>query len=94
MMTEQVWGEIEKLYIESEEVAHRLGIKFAGNEDVGFEEFEDNWTRLLDVTPVIVQLEAREASARAIMEKFIFKVDSGMARSKETYAEMKEWLDD
>ena len=40
------------------------------------------------------QLEAREASARAIMQKFVDKVDSGLARSTETYAEMKEWLDD
>ena len=36
----------------------------------------------------------REASARAIMEKFVGKVDRGMAKSVETYAEMKEWLDD
>ncbi len=34
------------------------------------------------------------ASARSIMEKFVFKVDTGRARSKETYAEMKEWLED
>ena len=39
------------------------------------------------------QLETRESTARAIMEKFIFKVDEGLARSKETYAEMKAWLD-
>jgi len=40
------------------------------------------------------QLEARLASARAIMQKFVDKVDRGMARSVETYAEMKEWLDE
>ena len=40
------------------------------------------------------QLEARLASARAIMQKFVDKVDRGMARSTETYAEMKEWLDE
>ena len=34
------------------------------------------------------------ASARAIMQRFVDKVDSGRARSTETYAEMKEWLDD
>ena len=34
------------------------------------------------------------ASARAIMQKFVDKVDRGLARSIETYAEMKEWLDD
>ena len=33
------------------------------------------------------------ASAHAIMQKFVDKVDRGMARSTETYAEMKEWLD-
>jgi len=37
---------------------------------------------------------AQLASARAIMQKFVDKVDRGMARSIETYAEMKEWLDD
>jgi len=36
----------------------------------------------------------RLASARAIMQKFVGKVNRGMARSVETYAEMKEWLDD
>ncbi len=41
----------------------------------------------------IAYLEAREISSRAIMEKFVGKVDTGMARSKETYREMKEWLD-
>ena len=40
------------------------------------------------------QLKASLDSARAIMQKFVDKVDSGRARSKETYAEMKEWLDD
>ena len=34
------------------------------------------------------------ASARAIMQRFVDKVDSGLARSKETYGEMKEWLDE
>ena len=35
-----------------------------------------------------------EASARAIMQKFVDKVDSGLARSTETYAEMKQWMED
>ena len=43
------------------------------------------------------------ASARAIMQKFVDKVDRGMARSAdgwivrcdtETYAEMKQWMED
>jgi len=49
--------------------------------------------------PVLVEwqrdadrLEERTLAARAIMEKFVNKVDTGRARSKETYAEMTEWL--
>ncbi len=38
--------------------------------------------------------EKRLASARAIMEKFVGKVDSGTARNKETYREMKAWLEE
>ena len=38
--------------------------------------------------------EIKNASARAIMQKFVHKVNTGMARSTETYREMKEWLDD
>ena len=47
--------------------------------------------------------EIRLASARAIMQKFVDKVDRGMARSAdgwivrcdtETYAEMKQWMED
>ena len=34
------------------------------------------------------------ASARAIMQKFVDKVDRGMARSTETYAEMKQWMEE
>ena len=33
-------------------------------------------------------------SARAIMQKFVDKVDRGMARSIETYAEMKQWMEE
>ena len=36
----------------------------------------------------------RLASARAIMQKFVSKVDRGMAKSVETYAEMTEWLEE
>jgi len=36
----------------------------------------------------------RLASARAIMQKFVDKVDRGMARSTETYAEMKQWMEE
>ena len=39
-------------------------------------------------------LKVANASARAIMQKFVDKVDSGLARSTETYGEMKEWLDE
>jgi len=40
------------------------------------------------------RLEEREDQARAIMQKFVDKVDRGMARSVETYAEMKQWMED
>lgn len=61
------------------------------------EERASNWGRdwkigRKHIAREVRKLEDREASARAIMEKFVNKVDSGMARSKETYAEMKEWL--
>ena len=39
-------------------------------------------------------LTARLASARAIMQKFVDKVDRGMAKSIETYTEMKQWMED
>ena len=44
--------------------------------------------------PSPAHLEARLASARAIMQKFVDKVDRGMARSIETYAEMKQWMEE
>jgi hypothetical protein len=40
----------------------------------------------------VASLKAENEAARAIMEKFVNKVETGRARSKETYAEMKEWL--
>lgn len=36
----------------------------------------------------------RLASARAIMQKFVDKVDRGMAKSIETYTEMKQWMEE
>ena len=42
---------------------------------------------------LIAQAPDRLASARAIMQKFVDKVDRGMARSIETYAEMKQWME-
>jgi len=50
----------------------------------------DKWTPPDEVA----KLEAREASARAIMEKIVNKVDTGRARSTETYAEMKAWMEE
>ena len=38
--------------------------------------------------------EIRLASARAIMQKFVDKVERGMAKSIETYTEMKEWMEE
>ena len=38
--------------------------------------------------------ESKNASARAIMQKFVDKVDRGIARSIETYAEMKQWMEE
>lgn len=43
---------------------------------------------------VLYNARMRLVSAQKIMEKFVNKVDTGRARSKETYAEMKEWLED
>ena len=34
------------------------------------------------------------ASARAIMQKFVDKVDRGEARSTVTYTEMKQWMEE
>ena len=42
----------------------------------------------------IAELEAKNEAARAIMQKFVGKVDRGMARSIETYAEMKQWMEE
>ena len=42
----------------------------------------------------LMDVEAKNFAARAIMQKFVDKVDRGMARSIETYAEMKQWMED
>ena len=47
-----------------------------------------------DLAMAEASLVGKINKARAIMQKFVDKVDSGLARSTETYAEMKEWLDD
>ena len=38
----------------------------------------------------LMNVEAKNFAARAIMQKFVDKVDRGMARSIETYTEMKQ----
>ncbi len=50
--------------------------------------------RLEDSYDELQDTKQRLASARAIMQRFVDKVDNGRARSTETYAEMKEWLDE
>ena len=39
-------------------------------------------------------IELKLTSARAIMQRFVDKVDRGLARSTETYGEMKQWMED
>ena len=53
------------------------------------------------ITLIKAELENRESTACAIMEKFVDKVDTRKAHSivpgkqiRETYAEMKEWLEE
>jgi hypothetical protein len=41
----------------------------------------------------VAALKAENERAKKIMEKFVSKVESGRARSKETYVEMKDWLE-
>ena len=65
-----------------------------GNEDNGY---ICTWSgrtadaNLITKAPVMYD---QLASARAIMQKFVDKVDRGMARSIETYAEMKQWMEE
>ena len=40
------------------------------------------------------KLKKKNSQARAIMQRFVDKVDSGLARSTETYAEMKQWMEE
>lgn len=79
---------IEQLDALREFLSHHLTLR-------GLEEFESYLEHF-------TKLETREASARAIMQKFVGKVDTGIARgtetyrtrSKETYREMKAWLEE
>ena len=50
--------------------------------------------RGFDIHGDVIDLLDEVASARAIMQRFVDKVDSGLARSTETYAEMKQWMED
>ena len=43
---------------------------------------------------IISELCDKTILAGSIMEKFVNKVETGRARSIETYAEMKEWLEE
>jgi len=54
------------------------------------EEHKRKWLYVEELNKCLVSMND---DARAIMEKFVNKVDTGRARSTETYAEMKEWLD-
>ena len=40
------------------------------------------------------EIEKENASARAIMQKFVDKVDRGVFKTRVTYAEMKQWMED
>ena len=55
---------------------------------------ELRWLQTHGWYDTIADMECRELAARAIMQKFVDKVDSGRARSTETYAEMKQWMED
>ena len=45
-----------------------------------------------DVAKKVEQIEASLTSARAIMQKFVDKVDRGVF-NRVTYAEMKQWME-
>ena len=66
-MTEQTWGDVEKEYIEAEESARRLGLKFVGNEYIAEEEMDDDWVRLIDVAPILNEYETLKADKRLLM---------------------------
>ncbi len=53
------------------------------------EKYKKKWLYVEELNKVLAK---QNNQARAIMEKFVFKVDTGRARSKETYAEMQAWL--
>ena len=56
---------------------------------------DSEWFEVLQlIGKEVANHEARLASARAIMQKFVDKVDRGMAKSVLTYTEMKQWLEE
>ena len=71
------------------ERAHKVWVRISANDGFFHQDYFEQC-----IVDEFTQLEKQLASARAIMQKFVDKVDRGMARSTETYAEMKEWLDD
>ncbi len=70
-MSEQTLGDAEKIYIEAEELALRLNLRFVGNEFVAEEEMEDDWVRLIDIAPIITQLEAKLEEHDAYYRKVV-----------------------
>ena len=54
----------------------------------------DGLSRYARLDNLMNEVQADLASAHSIMKKFVNKVDTGMARSTETYREMKEWLNE
>ena len=75
-------GPVSGRFIEVEN-EHGEGMSLGGWKEDGefwYLEFDDTRPKL--------------ASARAIMLKFVGKVDCGMAKSVETYSEMKAWLEE
>ena len=70
---------------------------FGPKQKVGLSERIDKYAKSQEMMMIlgeVVHIEARLASARAIMQRFVDKVDTGRARSTETYAEMKQWVED
>ncbi len=58
-----------------------------------WDSIKEEWTNVVhEEEQYIKEIQRKLASARAIMEKFVNKVDTGRARSTETYKEMTEWL--
>ncbi len=55
------------------------------------EEYRRRWRYVEELNKCLVE---QNDQARAIMEKFVDKVDTGRARGTATYAEMKQWMED